>query len=191
MNKIIALDIGGVCLNLRFELCREYLGGAGAEEVPTQFLTASDQYERGLISEQEWLEVFRSVTEGRFSDDELRHAWNLIIGDAIEGMPELVNEIVNAGFRAVFFSDTSELHLMHIYRNLPFVHLVSGGVFSFKTGAKKPEDKIYELFEAAYGRPYIYTDDKEENVAAGTRHGWNSHKFVSAAAFRKELSAFL
>lgn len=191
MNKIIALDIGGVCINLRFELCREYLGGSGAEEVPTQFLAATDQYERGLIAEQEWLDVFRSITEGRFSDDELRHAWNLIIGDAISGMPELVNEIVNAGFRAVFFSDTSELHLLHIYRKLPFAHLMSGGIFSFKAGAKKPEDKMYDLFEQTYGRPYIYTDDKAENVEAGIKHGWNSHKFVSAADFRKELAAFL
>ena len=101
----------------------------------------------------------------------------------------MVNDIVNAGFRAIFFSDTSELHLMHIYRNLPFAHLVSGGIYSFKVGSKKPEDKMYESFQEEYGRPYLYTDDKEENVAAGIKHGWNSRKFVSAAELRKELAS--
>ena len=53
-EKIIALDIGGVCLNIRYDLCYKYFGFKTISEIPPQFMTAIEKFESGLIDEKEW-----------------------------------------------------------------------------------------------------------------------------------------
>ncbi len=187
-EKIIALDIGGVCVQLRYDLCFNYFGFDAGMKIPDELMYAIDQMERGKISESEWLKIFQQVTGGRYTDDQLRYGYNLIIGEEIPGMPELVKEITDSGCRFVFFSDSSEIHIMHTYRKLPFANLISGGIFSYDAKAKKPEPGMYEAFEAQYGKPFFYLDDKPENVAAAAERGWASHQFTAAEDFRKEIS---
>ena len=187
MNKIIALDIGGVCLHLRHDLCCRYFGFNGISAIPQEVFASIEKFERGLIDEQEWLAKFRQATGGRFTDNEMIEGWNLIIGDDIAGMPELMQELIESGYRLVFFSDTSSSHLLEVYRKLSFANLVTGGIFSFKTQAKKPNSAMYEVFEAQYGKPCFYVDDLPDNIQGGIRRGWNSHLFVSASAMRRAL----
>jgi len=168
-------------------LCMEFLGYSDMTQIPQDFLDAVDQMERGELSEQGWLAVFQKVTENRFSDDELRYAWNLLIGDDMEGMPELVKEITDLGYRFVFFSDTSELHILHMYRKLSFAHLVSGKIYSYDVGAKKPEAKMYEVFEKTFGKPCFYLDDRPSNIEAARKRGWQSHLFADAKNFREDF----
>ena len=186
-EKIIALDIGGVCLNIRHDLCCKYFGFSGLSDIPVKFLHAMEKFECGLIDEKEWLTQFRMATGGRFTDNEMIDGWNIIIGSDMDGMPELMSELAGSGFRLIFFSDTSSVHLLEVYRKLSFANLVTGGVFSFKVNARKPGAAMYEAFEDQYGKPYFYVDDKPENIHAGIDHGWNSHQFISAAAMRHAL----
>ncbi|MEI8248170.1 MAG: hypothetical protein WCI51_20205 [Lentisphaerota bacterium] len=186
-EKIIALDIGGVCLNIRHDLCCKYFGFNNLREIPLEFLQAVEKFECGLIDDKEWLAEFRRATGGRFTDNEMIDGWNIIIGSDMDGMPELMSELVDSGYRLIFFSDTSSVHLLEVYRKLSFANLVTGGVFSFKVNAGKPGVAMYKAFEAQYGKPYFYVDDKPENIQAGINHGWNSHQFLSAAAMRQAL----
>jgi FMN phosphatase YigB (HAD superfamily) len=191
MNKTIALDIGNVCLKLRPDLCLGFLGLSSLEEIPPEFMIAVDKMERGFIDQEEWLEVFQKVSENKYSDDELIHAWNLLIGEEMDGMAELVKEITGKGYRFVYFSDTSRPHILHMYRHLSFANLVSGGIFSYDVGAKKPEDGMYEAFEREHGVPCFYLDDRENNVEAGKKRGWKSHLFTDAENFKKEFYALV
>ncbi|MFA6102305.1 MAG: hypothetical protein WCV67_03875 [Victivallaceae bacterium] len=188
-EKIIALDIGGVCLNIRHDLCCSYFGFSSISEIPVKFLHAIEKFECGLIDDKAWLAEFRAATGGRFTDDEMIDGWNIILGGDMDGMSELMPELVASGYRLVFFSDTSKIHLLEVYRKLSFANLVTGGIFSFKVNARKPGAAMYEAFEARYGKPCFYVDDRPDNIQAGIRHGWNSHQFVSAAAIRRALTA--
>ncbi|HBC85970.1 MAG TPA: hypothetical protein DCZ94_03350 [Lentisphaeria bacterium] len=189
-SKYFALDIGNVCMKVQTEKCLEALGYAAITEVPLEFLDACARLETGKISTEKWLDVFRTVTGGRFSDTELIHAWRLILGDEIPGIGEFLKEVTEKGIRLIFFSDTSELHLDFVYRYLPSAVYVSGGIFSFDAGCRKPEAGMYESFEKAYGKPCFYTDDKLENIEAGLKHGWPSHQFTSVEKLRKSFQAY-
>ena len=191
MNKVIALDIGRVCVHLRFNQCKEALGFTAEQEPPDYFLLASQKFEHGEISVDRWLGIFHRLTKNRFSDSELFHAWNLIIGDEIEGMAELVKEISSLGYRFVYFSDTNEPHIMYCYRNLSFAHLITGQILSYQVGAQKPNEQMYQAFEEQYGKPCFYLDDKVCNIEGGTREGWHSHLFTDAESFRKEFYSLL
>ena len=187
-GKVIALDIGGVCLNIRHDLCCQYFGFNGLREIPAKFLQAVEKFECGLIDDKEWLAEFRMATGGRFTDDEMIDGWNIIIGGDMDGMPELMSELVDSGHRLIFFSDTSSVHLLEVYRKLSFANQVTGGVFSFKVNARKPGAAMYDAFEREYGKPCFYVDDRADNIQAGINHGWNSHQFISAAAMRRALT---
>ena len=188
ITKIVALDIGGVCINLHFDRCLDYFGHSIAEPIPEAVMKIFDQYERGLINETEWLESFRVHVRADLSDEDIRHGWNLIIGEDINGIAKWIREMIAVGYRFVYFSDTSQLHLLEVCRNFSAAHLIYGGIFSFDVNAKKPEVAMYEAFEVQYGRPDLYIDDRPDNIAGGKQFGWNSQQFTSVEELRSVLS---
>lgn len=187
MFKIIALDIGRVCLDLHFEEALKSLGIMNSADMPVEFSAATNMLEKGSITSTEWANVIRYLTENKFSEQKLRTAWSMIIGQTIEGMPELAQELVDAGCKLVLFSDTSEIHMQEVYRNLSFVNLVTGCIFSYEVGAKKPDKEMYKALEDEYGKPVFYVDDNPINIVGGQRRGWNSHLFSSPENMREAL----
>lgn len=175
--RIIALDIGNVCVRLTPNRCLESLGFAADAAIPVEVALCIDKMERGLASQGEWLEVLRRHTGMRHSDNELRAAYNLILGEELAETAAFLRGRVAQGYMVVFFSDTSRAHLNWIYRNLSFANIVTGGVFSFETGAKKPEPRMYEAFEQKYGIPELYLDDMPKNIEAAEKRGWNAVLF--------------
>ena len=89
-DRVIALDIGNVCLRLNHPACFSYFGVSPAQLLPPEFVQAIGALETGQMTETEWLRVFRRVTGGRFSDAEMIYGWNLIVGDSIPGMAEIL-----------------------------------------------------------------------------------------------------
>jgi FMN phosphatase YigB (HAD superfamily) len=186
-QKYFALDIGNVCMKIHAERCLAALGYSADTEIPLEFHVACDKLEKGRLSTEDWLTIFRKVTGGRFTDKELARAWNLILGDEIPGMYDFLAEITKLGCRVIFFSDTSDIHMNHIYRYLPLTVFVSGGIFSYETGFKKPESGSYKAFENTYGKPCFYTDDRVDNIEAGLKRGWRSHRFISVELLRQDF----
>jgi len=172
--KTVALDIGNVCLKLSLERCMDNLRVPQNTSIPEEFHQAVFGMETGLIDENEWLKVFRQITAGKFTDNELRYAYNSMLGKEIPETADFVKSAVNAGYRVIFFSDTSPLHLMHIFRNLSFSHLITGGVYSFEAGTRKPDSVMYQEYEKRYGIPDLYLDDKPENISAAEKREWKT-----------------
>jgi glucose-1-phosphatase len=186
-KKTIALDIGNVCIRLRPGKCAEALGLPPSIGIPEELMDSVDKIERNLISEQQWMKDFHEITDHQFTNYQLRSAYNQVLGEEIEGIKEFLQQKTEEGYRIIFFSDTSEIHINSVYRELSFANIITGGVFSFDTGAKKPEPGMYEAFEKLYGKPDIYLDDKLENIKAGRKRGWNSYVFSNIDKLMKEL----
>lgn len=187
-KKTIALDIGNVCVGVHPERCFRMLGIQRLEEIPreVQFLV-SERFERGEISESEFLTTFRRMTGSALSDEELRRAFCAIIGDPLPGMVELVSELAGRGWRPIFFSDTSITHRKEVFRKFPAASAVPDGIYSYLVHAKKPELPMFEAFESRFGVPAFYFDDRAELVEAARKFGWNAYRFVSAEEVGKIL----
>ena len=184
----LALDIGGVCLDIDPRRCLAALGYPPDATVPAAFHEACVRFEIGTCREDEWLDVFQAATGRRFTDDQLRAAFCAILGDPLPGMPELLADFVARGIRLVFFSDTSELHLREAFRRYEFAPLVTGAVASYEVGAHKPAAAMYDAFERDFGRPCGYVDDRPGNIAAALVRGWPAHRFTGAREFRAALN---
>lgn len=189
-SKIIALDIGGVCLNLRHDAAFKHFG-IMPDDLTPEFITTAGMYERGIVGTDKFVNAVSVMLNNAMTEEEIIYGWNLIIGDEIEGMPELLKELTDAGYRLVFFSNTNESHILDMYRRLPFTRFVSGAVYSYEAGLVKPDEAMYDAFEKSYGRPFLYIDDLEENIAAGLRKGWNSVRFTGVDDLRKEINELI
>lgn len=183
----MALDIGNVCIRITPDKYAEALNFSASVGITKALIESVDKMERGLISEQEWMEDLHRITENKFSEKQLRCAFDQILGEEIDGIEEFLRQKTVEGYRIVFFSDTSKVHLDSIYRNLSFIDLISDGIFSFKANAKKPEAKMYEEFEKVHGKPDIYLDDKPENIEVARKRGWNSYVFTNIDNLIKDI----
>ncbi len=188
-EKIIALDIGGVCISLNTKNGYEGFQLPENASLPEEFLRACYLLETGRISNDEWLKVFRNVTGYRYTTARLLEIWYSMIGPDIPGMADAVRSLIANGFRFVYLSNTSEIHLLDVARKNGFGHLVTGGIYSFSSHSAKPDAKIYEDFEKEYGLPFAYFDDRAENVEAARQRGWNAHIYHSPEEFLKQVLA--
>lgn len=184
---VIALDIGGVCVELHPERCFGPLGFHAIEEVPIGVLSAVDQMEIGRIDEQQFAEIFRKTVSSGYAPEELAALWCATLGEPMPGMAALVRDMKKAGFQPVFFSDTSILHMRYFREKFPLAEFVPDGIYSFVTGAKKPSPAMFAAFEADYGKPVLYIDDREVCLSGAEMFQWPTHKFVNADTLREVL----
>ncbi len=186
-RKVIALDIGQVCVQVRGELCFAKLGYRSAAEVPRELFALNDELEKGRLTEDEYFRKFRELTGSELDKEAMREAFCSIIAAPIPGMNELVARLPERGVRPVFFSNTSRIHLERVRRVFAGAAAVTEGVYSFEVGAMKPEPAIYEAFEQRYGRPDLYVDDRPDLIAAAAERGWEAYCFNGAADLEKTL----
>jgi len=187
MTRILAFDIGQVCIEIHLEQCLAKLGYPPGTRTPDEFMAVCDQLERGKITERKWLNAFQQLTGNRFSDYQLLDAYNAILGPEFPEIPELFAEVTRLDCRVIFFSDTSAVHMRCFCRFMDSAASVSGAVYSYEVGIKKPAAGMYDAFEENYGKPFFYVDDKAENIAAGAARGWISHQFQSVKVLRETL----
>lgn len=187
-GKIIALDIGGVCISLHFEKCYEALGLEEGSPQTALLIDAGKLLGCGRINEQEWLDMASGFLEGRFPQSYIRDAWNMILGPSVLGMKDAVEFLhYSKGYRFAYLSDTSSMHMAHFFKTDEFCHFVSNGIFSYETGVQKPDAMMYETFERKFGVPCFYTDDTQKNIDAAVAREWHAELFTNAEKFLKSV----
>lgn len=74
----------------------------------------------------------------------------------------------------------------------PIFDLFADVVVSGEERCAKPDPRIYRIAEARFGFPpeaLLFIDDNPANVAAAAARGWQTHRFVDAAALEADLAA--
>ncbi len=186
-KKYLALDIGNVCLQLRPERCFGRFGYRSINEVPADLLLAFQLLETGRMDEAAFLAEIRRILAVKADDATLRAVICEILGDPMPGMAALVRDLVAAGIQPVFLSDISTLHLKHFRENYPITEWVPDGIYSFVVGACKPSSAMFAAFEADFGTPVLYVDDREVCLEGAAAFGWQTHLFRDADTLRVAL----
>ncbi len=176
--KTLALDIGNVCVAIKPENFSLNLGTAVPREV---LMIQYRSLEHGEIAPEEFFDRAASLIPGGFTPRRVEEAFRSIICDPMPGMRELVRSLKVRGWRAGFFSDISVPHLDEFRKRFPESELVSDGAFSFAAGDSKPSEAMFRYFEARFGVPDLYLDDRAELVEAARRRGWPAEVFPGAA----------
>ncbi|MEA4861741.1 MAG: hypothetical protein AB7F40_05460 [Victivallaceae bacterium] len=187
-KKLLALDIGMVCITVDPVRALSPLGLDDVSQLPSGLFAMIEELECGRIGSDEFFNGIARVFPEAPRGTDARKWFDSILGGEIPGMSELLARL-EPEWDFVFLSDISAPHLAEVRRKLPFFHRAAGGVYSFEVGSRKPDEAMFRAFEKNYRRPDFYADDRPVNIDAARRLGWNAAVFASAAGLESALSS--
>ena len=190
---VIALDIGNVSMKLNFdEMYRRFDVDPGDAGAVGRLWEHGAALETGRCTVPEFLDRLYEFAGHRHTREYLLDAWRCGVRKPMPGMLETVRALAERGVRFSFMSDISPIHLDQVFKYCEFVHLVTGGIYSFEAGAFKLDGSaMFDAFERRYGRPLVFFDDRIEIIEHARGLGWNAVRFESPEQVLRDASALL
>jgi len=178
-------------------MCRQLAAVAGvAEDIVRRVVldeTTLRRHETGQLNPNTFLEYFNRQT-GTSADVD---RWTEAVADIFtvnESILPIVDRLATAGHRLGVLSNTNEIHWRFVTDGR-FAPLLPGpfehAVLSYEVGAMKPDPAIYAAAaERARVQPHeiLFTDDREENVAAAREAGFSAVLFQGTADLCNQLA---
>ena len=192
-GPVIALDIGNVSMKLTFdEMYRRFGIDPGDAGAVGQLWRDGAALETGHCTVPEFLNGLDDFTGHRRTRQYLLDAWRCGVREPMPGMLETVRALAARSVRFSFMSDISPIHLDQVFKYCEFVHLVTGGIYSFAAGAFKLDGSaMFDAFERRYGRPLVFFDDRAEIIEHARGLGWNAVQFKSPEQALRDATTLL
>ena len=187
--KNIIFDLGGVLLNLNYQLTRkafENLGVANFNDLYTQHHANPlfEQLEVGAIEPDEFYNQLRKATGLTLSYAQLETAWNAMLLDFPTDRLQWLDQIKNK-YNIYLFSNTNAIHynaFTTIYAqtahlvglNPNFNHFFKEAHYSHTLGQRKPEVAAFEAVLAKSDldpAQTLFIDDTISNIEGAQKVG--------------------
>ena len=175
----VVFDIGGGLLDIHPEKTYQYISDSteiNIDVVKNRFpWDAHDEYERGNLTDKEWFFAFRDSLPQPccLKESDFWKAWSLLLGEEKKTVKLFTD--LSKNYSLWLLSNTNPKHIQHeIEKKYLFPSLVNGAIYSFDTGYRKPEKKIYDiLLKKCQSKPNecVFIDDLIENVHAAQSIG--------------------
>ena len=188
----IIFDLGGVILNIDYQLPVKAFRKLGIEDFSTHFSQAAqsnllDDYETGQISSQDFIDAVRGFVKPEVTNDQIVDAWNSILLD----LPEqrlFTLEKAAENHRIFLLSNTNDLHIESFNRYLldefqlpslePFFEQL---YLSYEVGLRKPDQRIFEYVLQDAGldpQNTLFIDDSIQHIQSANELGILTHHLV-------------
>lgn len=197
MIKTIFFDIGGVLLNIHPERTIKQLSDVTKiteQEIEAAFPEeAHHRYERGEISDSEFFKVVKRELPilNNLTEEQFWKAWSLLVGEETE-VVKIMNNLTTK-YPVWLLSNTNPYHILAEERFKLF-DKITGGIYSFEVGSRKPEEDIYiKALEIAgvTAEKSLFIDDLIENVEMARSLNMNVIQFKSVNDLNERLGKFL
>ena len=197
MINTIFFDIGGVLLNIHPERTIKQLSiltNLTEKEIVKAFPEdAHHKYERGEISGSEFFnKVKHSLpATNNLTEEQFWNTWSLLVGeetDVVKIMDSLTKK-----YPVWLLSNTNPYHILEEERFKLF-DKITGGIYSFEVGSRKPEEDIYlKALEIAgtIAEKSLFIDDLIENVEKARSLNMNAIHYKSIDDLHENLDKFL
>ena len=148
-------------------------------------------YDRGGDADTFWTSVLRDARVAFDADlvrtlsDHDSTAWTTLRPDARETLAELHD----AGVKVAVLSNAPR-ELAAVARQADWAVWIDDWFFSGELGMAKPDDAVYAAVTSALGvdeSEIVFFDDRQVNVDAARRAGWDAHLWTSGTGVRDTL----
>ncbi len=186
MNHIknIIFDLGGVFLDVDYHKTKLQFEELGIEDFDKYFMQHHSNplfanFEKGLISNEDFFDGFRKETHTSFSDEQITFAWNAMLGDFF---PDAVDWLltIKHKYRVFLFSNTNQVHhdafipkFSEKY-NLFLDDLFTKAYYSHKLNLRKPTIESFQAIINEQGiipNETLFIDDTEINIIGAKQAG--------------------
>ncbi len=176
---LVCFDIGGVIVRL----CSTWADACGRAGVPLRPISRWEElesvvvrYHAGALTTALFAHELASLAEQRYTEPEVLAIHRGWLGEAYEGVDELVAEFEAAGVATAVLSNTNEEHWTAL-RELAAVRRIRHHVLSHEIHALKPAPEAFVAVERVTGvepKRIVFFDDSPVNVAAASARGWKA-----------------
>jgi putative hydrolase of the HAD superfamily len=183
MINAIIFDFGDVFINLDKETTESEFKKLGLESLNDALLVKNDLFEKGKITEEEFLGSFQTFIPNATSK-EIKKAWNTILGDFPLYRLEFL-QMLAGKYRLFLLSNTDSIHIKHFEKKYgpsftkDFYQCFERVYFSYEMGMRKPDEAIYNyvlIQNELTPRNTLFVDDKKANIDSAKALGiqvWN------------------
>ncbi len=175
-NVLLAFDLAPAITRLNH---REDLPAAAAEAI---LVHHRDQMETGQSMPEDFLRTIMREFAFPGTMDEARAIFADIFTPIVP-LWDVMRNLHADGLRLVLFSNISPIHADFVLGRYEIFRLFAESVFSFRTGAMKPDDGMYtEAVDALGLVPHetLYIDDNVANIETGKRFDFHCHVYDMA-----------
>lgn len=188
--KNIVFDFGGVLLDLDIE--RSFIELALVLDMDTndlqilvdKMMPYLSRYEKGEINSETFIWHVQKLTSKQVDPRELIEAWNaMLLGWNPVKLEQL--EQLSSKFNLYLFSNTNELHMQWVLKDLKLNHGITDfdqrffkkAYYSYKVGKRKPDAETYRFIlddAGILGEESMFIDDTEQNAIAAGEAGFQA-----------------
>ncbi|MEX2115367.1 MAG: HAD-IA family hydrolase [Bacteroidota bacterium] len=193
-DRAVLFDLGNVLVQIHPEAFGATLGVSESErgQYRPGVISATQRYERGELTTDEYFADLSGIFEGRFARPKLEEAMRNVIGEPIIGMAELLEKTASVA-EVALVSNTNEFHFEYCIRQFSFLSHVPRRYLSYRLRSLKPDPKYYIAVTAGLGIPAsksLFVDDLAENIEGARNAGMKGHCFREINGLLPELHSF-
>ena len=183
MITTIIFDFGDIFLNLEKEAQIEAFKKIGLNEPNAELIAQNDLFEKGLISESDFLESFKKFIPNA-TISQIKEAWNTIIGDFPLYRLEFL-QMLSYKYKLFLLTNTDEIHINHFEETVgisffsDFYQCFEKVYYSYEMRMRKPELDTFSTILSKHElspKRTLFVDDKKINTDAAQSlgmHVWN------------------
>lgn len=188
----IIFDLGGVILNIDYQLTEKAFKSLGLQDFSKMYTQAAqtglfDNYEKGNCSTPYFINALLDFLPPNTSANKVVAAWNAMILDFPIQNLKLLQKLKNK-YRIFLLSNTNDIHLQAVNRALKKVsneNNLSGffekTYYSFEMGMRKPDAEIFNKVCYENSLDYqttLFIDDTERHILGAKEVGLKTHLLV-------------
>ncbi len=184
MIDTIIFDIGGVLIgyNWREFLFQKFNDADIADRLRSSIFKHWAEVDRGVLPENELLDLFAQ------DEPELRPEIECFWKDVGEALwqydftKEWLKDLKSRGYKVLFLSNWSNHVRECSTKQLDFLPLMDGGIFSYTVNLIKPDHAIYKAIINKYGLApgnCVFLDDKLANCEAAKECGLHAVQVIN------------
>lgn len=183
--KHIIFDLGGVLLNIDYQLTEEAFVKLGMQDFAEKYTQAQQidffsKYEKGLLSTKDFIAKLKTWLPNPVAHTEIVDAWNAMLLDFPLRRLQILQQL-QLHYDIVLLSNTNELHEEAFNQKLKEVCgynklavFFDRVYFSHHIGMRKPEAAIFEHVLADTGfdpRHTLFIDDSQQHIVGASELG--------------------
>jgi putative hydrolase of the HAD superfamily len=184
MIDTIIFDFGDIFINLEKQAQIEAFKKLGLNEPKPELIEINDLFEKGKVTELEFIQSFHQFIPNA-SLEEIRGAWNTIIGEFPLYRLEFLQMLSYKKYRLFLLTNTDEIHISRFEHNVgvsffsDFYQCFEKVFYSYEMGMRKPDPAIFTTIMSKYDlspKRTLFVDDKKVNTDAAASlglHVWN------------------
>ncbi len=192
----IVFDLGGVLLNINYDLTIDQFKKLGVRDFDSIFNQASqvmlfDRFDKGAISPEDFRDELRRISGLAARDYEIDQAWNAMLLDLPARRLALL-EMVRKRYRIFLLSNTNAIHypaysegLFKKYGFTDLEELFEKQYLSYKIGMRKPDREIFDFVLEENGlraEETLFIDDTFQHVEGARKAGLKAHHLDTGKA---------